>query len=373
MSIRLVTGYTGENHITAQDDRSRNMGLVGGFGPVGRNVFVLSGVGTSDPKPFKASMVGGNTLRILPGEGMLQGLHFRIPYGSYEDLTIENGTQGMNRVDLVVAHYAKDSSTNVETVELKVVKGTATSGTPSYPAVETGYLYEGATSTDAVMYRVWLAGTSVVEIESTMVEVDSLDTIGSVTFGNQTAINELEDLVGNSTISGSGRSTITALLGNTRISAISGTVTAALVAIKNALDSAVARLTTAEGKLANIGTVHTGYLASTTSVQNTTATALTDCNVALTAGTWLVIGKVTYQGGTAGTYRQARLGSTATGNEYGIVQFDAASNNRSAMVSAVLTLTTGRTVYLSTEHGNGSATPVAGGRWNTFIQAVRIA
>lgn len=150
------------------------------------------------------------------------------------------------------------------------------------------------------------------------------------------------------------------LLGSTDIIGVGdGTVTGAISSLNN--------------DLANIGTVKTGYLTTTTSIPDNTATALTGCSVTLTPGVWIIIGKVTYQGGTAGTYRQARIGTTATGNEYGLVQFDAASNNRSAMIAAVATESASRTFYLSTQHGNGSATPAAGGRWNTFIEAVRIA
>ena len=143
--------------------------------------------------------------------------------------------------------------------------------------------------------------------------------------------------------------------------------------VKKLLTKILTSLSTLNTKVSNIGTVKVGYLAATTAVPTATATAIADCNVELTPGTWIIIGKVTYQGGSAGTYRQARLGSTATGNEYGLVQFDAASNNRSAMVDAVLELTAARTVYLSTQHGNNSNTNIAGGRWNTFIEAVRIA
>lgn len=155
---------------------------------------------------------------------------------------------------------------------------------------------------------------------------------------------------------------INSKLGSSPISSIGdGTITGAISSFND--------------NLANIGTVKTGYLTTTTSIPDNTATALAGCNVTLSEGIWIIIGKVSYQGGTIGTYRQARIGTTATGQEYGVVQFEAASNNRSAMVAAIATETvkTGsRTFYLSTQHGNGSATTVAGGRWNTFIQAVRI-
>lgn len=168
-------------------------------------------------------------------------------------------------------------------------------------------------------------------------------TLGGISRTVKTAIDAIQTLLGSTSISGIG----------------DGTVTGAL--------------STMNGSLANIGTTATAYLATTQSIPDATATALTGCSVTLAVGTWVILGKVTYQGGTVGSYRQARIGTTATGNEYGAVQFEAAGNNRSAIVGAIIELTESKTVYLSTQHGNGSATNVAGGRWNTFIQAARIA
>lgn len=229
--VKMVTGYAGENHITAADDRARNMGIVGGFGLIGRFVYVLESAGYSDPEPLGASMVGGNTLRILPGEGMLQGLHFRIPYGSFEDLTIENGTAGMNRIDLVVAHYEKNASTDVETVDIRVIKGTATSGTPSEPSRETGLIYSGATVTDGLMYKVWFSGTTIVQIENKMQKVRSLEDIGGIAGGNQREIEDIILNIGTGTIPGTD---IRATIGNTAISGAT-TITQAIANLRSEL------------------------------------------------------------------------------------------------------------------------------------------
>lgn len=362
MGVKIVTGYTGTNHITSADDQARNYAAFGASSALWDTNVNVPVFGTQ----FEATMQDATTLRIGYGEGFLQGVHFRIPYGEYVDLTIDPGQQGVDRHDVVVAHYTKAASTGVESVSLEVVKGTPGGNVPEIPV---GSIYAGDTDVREIMYIVHLNGVSVTQIENELNVLPSLYTVNNRNDIQDTQIDNLNDKVGATSING----TITGLLGSTRITSVANTITAAIVALKGLIDAAVNRIAANEGKISQMGTTAVGYLASTTSIPDSTATALTGCSVTLSAGVWIIIGKVTYQGGTAGSYRQARLGTTATGQEYGIVQFEAASNNRSAMVAAIATETGSRTFYLSTQHGNGSATTVSGGRWSTFIEAVRIA
>lgn len=172
-------------------------------------------------------------------------------------------------------------------------------------------------------------------------------------------LTTLQNHTGLTSISGSGKSTISELLGNTSISSIgNGTVTGALSSLNN--------------NLANIGDTATDYLSSTMSIPNATATGV--ASISLSAGTWVVVGKVTYQGGAANTYRLVILGTSAGGNQYGWTQFLGISGfNCSAVNVRIITLTAKTTVHLSAQHNSGAAINVAGGANNTFIQAVRIA
>ena len=96
MSIKIVTGYQGRNHVTSND--------VGGFqqGVVGTEDYVL-GVG----EQAKATLISNNSVRISDGELVMQGVHWRIKPGTYENVTINNGNQGMKRKDAIVARHKR--------------------------------------------------------------------------------------------------------------------------------------------------------------------------------------------------------------------------------------------------------------------------
>lgn len=124
--------------------------------------------------------------------------------------------------------------------------------------------------------------------------------------------------------------------------------------------------------LANVGTdvAKQAAASGTTSVPNTTATAIT--SVDLAAGTWVVIGTVNYAaGGTSGTYRRAALGSSSTGTQYGYAQVASPSSGLTVVqVVAVVPLASAATVYLSAQQGSGSAINVNNS--TSSIKAVRI-
>jgi hypothetical protein len=103
-------------------------------------------------------MVDAKTVTILDGDLLMNGRHIRIRNAQHENLTIESGTSGYNRIDLIVVHYANASG--VESAELKVIKGTATTGTPTAPAYTTGNILEDATAAEYPLYQVTLSGTA---------------------------------------------------------------------------------------------------------------------------------------------------------------------------------------------------------------------
>jgi hypothetical protein len=112
MSNYLITGYWGEPHVTAENDRGINAGIFG----AGR--FVLP-VG----EQFRAEYIGNNTIRMYDGKLMDNGAAAGIPAGQYIDLLISEASQGRKRNDLIVFQYRKDSSSMVETGEFVVIKG----------------------------------------------------------------------------------------------------------------------------------------------------------------------------------------------------------------------------------------------------------
>ena len=119
----LITGYWGEPHVTAENDRGFNAAI---FGP-GRVVLPVG-------EQMRAAYIGNNTIRIYDGKLMSGGALAGIPAGKYIDLLIPEAGQGMNRNDLIVFQYSKDVSTLIETGSIVVVSGAETSGAAVDPA-----------------------------------------------------------------------------------------------------------------------------------------------------------------------------------------------------------------------------------------------
>ena len=149
MSLHLVTGYAGAEHIQSQDQGSFN---IAAFGP---GEYVLD-----HGNKFAAVLLAGNTVQIKDGDLLMQGRHLRLAAGTTEEVTIDNGTSGMLRRDLIVARYTKNNSTGVETVAFVVIKGTEASSAPVDPEYNTGTITDGNDLiNDMLLYRVTLNGT----------------------------------------------------------------------------------------------------------------------------------------------------------------------------------------------------------------------
>lgn len=147
-NMHLVTGYLGQAHITSADQGAFNAAIVGEGGYVFNR-------GTK----FAATVVSNNKITIDAGDLILQGRHARLTESI--DLTINNGAQGKLRNDLIVARYAKDTSTGAETMNLVVVQGTPADSSPADPEINTGSIFNGANTVDFALYRVPLNGLNV--------------------------------------------------------------------------------------------------------------------------------------------------------------------------------------------------------------------
>lgn len=149
MAVEIITGHTGKEHVTAEAAGALHAGVIG------TGKYVLTG-----GNQFAAEIVSNNLIKIKSGELVNQGRHMRIQVNSYEEVTIQNGTQGMKRHDLIVMRYKHDTSAQVESAELVVLKGI--SGTTAYDPVYTqGNILNGDLQDDFPLYRVSLNGLTV--------------------------------------------------------------------------------------------------------------------------------------------------------------------------------------------------------------------
>lgn len=148
MGLQIVTGYTGTAHIKSAHDRARNAGTVGTGSYVMKTGNMLA-----------ATMQSANTLRIVDGDLMMQGVHATVEAGTHEDLTIDNGTQGKKRNDLVVARYERlAGEPKTESVTLRVIKGEPSDGAAADPAHTEGDILGGDLVAEMPLYRVPIDG-----------------------------------------------------------------------------------------------------------------------------------------------------------------------------------------------------------------------
>ena len=147
----LITGYWGEPHVTAENDRGINAAMFG----TGR--FVLP-VG----EQFRAVYIGNNTIRMYDGKLMDNGAAAGIPVGEYVDLLIANAGQGKKRNDLIVFQYSQDASTLIESGKFVVIQGEETSGAATDPELTQEDLLSGTATLDQMaLWRVSVSGATI--------------------------------------------------------------------------------------------------------------------------------------------------------------------------------------------------------------------
>jgi len=146
--MQIITGKTGSNHVTSDDDRNLHAGIFGNGSYVLNTGLKLS-----------ATIESANVIRLASGDICHQGTHARIPFGEYEDVQIDNGTTGYKRKDLIVARYEKAGG--IESMSIEVIKGTPAASDPMEPEYNDADILEGATLSDMPLYVVTLDGVNI--------------------------------------------------------------------------------------------------------------------------------------------------------------------------------------------------------------------
>ena len=166
-NMQLNTGYAGKPHVTAENCADLNRGIVGS------DSYVLP-VGAQ----FEVELVTNNLLKIKDGCGCMQGRQVSIAKGQTDEITIENGTQGEKRIDLVVIRYSKNADTGIETAIPFLVKGIPSENNPVRPEHLEGDIRGGDLTADWPLYELYLDGISVTNVKplfDVLMSVDSLN------------------------------------------------------------------------------------------------------------------------------------------------------------------------------------------------------
>ena len=135
MAFEIVDGMTGTKHISSDDLSALNTATIGKADCV-----------LKYGDDFALTMASANSATLGTGVGMVGGRRFwnQAP----TSLTIQSGTQGMKRNDLIVARYSRTTA-GIESITPLVIKGTPTTGAAADPAT---------TANDLKLWRVPLDG-----------------------------------------------------------------------------------------------------------------------------------------------------------------------------------------------------------------------
>lgn len=148
MTIELVDGKAGVAHISSEDKAI-----------IHQAKFSKSDVVFDWGDAFKCSMSSSNMATIGTGCASIQGLDWHIT--SAESVTISNGSQGMKRNDIICAHYHRDSTSGIETVELAVLKGSPNATAAADPTIPSGKILFGAGDAYMPLWRIPFDGITV--------------------------------------------------------------------------------------------------------------------------------------------------------------------------------------------------------------------
>lgn len=168
--MNIITGYVGEPHVTSQQERNTNIGIFGS------GVHIIGGVNSE----LEATVVSANLVEISDGMIVCEGCTAEIPRGTNDSLVIENGEQGMKRIDLIVARYTRNANTGAESMELVVIKGTSAASDPVSPSYNTGTIADGDSPVDFPIYRVNIDGISITSVDPLVDTVSISDSIGDL-------------------------------------------------------------------------------------------------------------------------------------------------------------------------------------------------
>lgn len=145
MTIELVDGKAGTAHISSEDKAIIHQAKFGASDMVFEWGDAMS-----------CTMQSANKAVIGTGCASIQGLDWHIT--NPETVTIQSGSSGKNRNDVICAHYHRETSTGVEKVELVVFKGVPSDGAAVDPTIPSAKILNGAADAYMSLWRIPLTG-----------------------------------------------------------------------------------------------------------------------------------------------------------------------------------------------------------------------
>lgn len=122
--------------------------------------------------------ISDNSVQLASGVYSLKGFMMHVEAGTAISLTVDSGTAGQNRNDLLVAELVKNGGgTDIDTLQFKIVKGTSTSGTAVDPTLTQQDVNATGTTRQEALYRIKLAGVTLGPIEQVAEIIEGADAL----------------------------------------------------------------------------------------------------------------------------------------------------------------------------------------------------
>lgn len=175
--MEIVSGRVGRPHVTSQQFRQIIEGIVGDGScilPSGENL--------------EPELVSNNSLKIRSGMMCHHGNVSSVKIGTYDEVELTNGSQGMKRIDLVVNRYTRNEEDNTEKNEWIVIMGTPAESNPTVPEYTKGNLQEGDLVDDCPAFEVHFDGINITEVTK-MLEIAQTNKDLSEQLGFQMLLN----------------------------------------------------------------------------------------------------------------------------------------------------------------------------------------
>ena len=185
--MEIVSGLGEKPHVTSQQFRQILEGTIGQ-----KSYIVTSG------ENLEPELAANNLLKIRSGMMSHHGNVSSVKIGTYDEVELTNGSQGMKRIDLVVNRYTRNTETNIEKNEWVVIMGTPVASNPVAPTYTVGNLQKGDLVDDCPVFELHYDGINVTEVKkmlSVLPNVAELNSNKKVECFSKTVATDVDLLV----------------------------------------------------------------------------------------------------------------------------------------------------------------------------------
>ena len=152
--MEIVSGLGEKPHVTSQQFRQILEGTIGQ-----KSYIITSG------ENLEPELAANNLLKIRSGMMSHHGNVSSVKIGTYDEVELTNGSQGMKRIDLVVNRYTRNAETNIEKNEWVVIMGTPVASNPVAPTYTVGNMQKGDLVDDCPVFELHYDGINVTEVK----------------------------------------------------------------------------------------------------------------------------------------------------------------------------------------------------------------